>query len=289
MTYDYYELERDARLLWDSFAELTRVYIGRSVMGREIYCFKTGRGDRSVFLNGAHHGLEYLTSAFLVKFTGEFMQRARSRAPMYGVYPHKLSESVVIYTAPMINPDGVDIAANGLDITNPYHRRIISMTGIHSFSRVWQANARGVDLNHNYDADWRQGPAGPAPSVYGGQTPESEPEVKAVTEFVRGANPDLMIAFHSQGREIYYDFGGMIPKGAYDIGVSMAAASGYTLARPEGSAAYGGCKDWFISEFGAPGFTVEIGAGKNPLPLEVMDSVYEDNAKLILAAVSALL
>ena len=51
-----------------------------------------------------------------------------------------------------------------------------------------------------------------------------------------------------------------------------------------GSAAYGGCKDWFISEFGRMGFTVEVGLGRNPLPMEQLDEIYEENAKLLLTA-----
>lgn len=35
---------------------------------------------------------------------------------------------------------------------------------------------------------------------------------------------------------------------------------------PTGIADGGGFKDWFISEFCRPGFTIELGLGKNPLP-----------------------
>jgi len=36
----------------------------------------------------------------------------------------------------------------------------------------------------------------------------------------------------------------------------------------------GGFKDWFIEEFKKPGFTIEIGKGKNPLPIENFDDIY---------------
>jgi g-D-glutamyl-meso-diaminopimelate peptidase len=55
---------------------------------------------------------------------------------------------------------------------------------------------------------------------------------------------------------------------------------------PKGTAAYGGCKDWFIKEFGKSGFTVEIGHGKNPLPMSMLDDVYEENARIILCAMN---
>lgn len=59
----------------------------------------------------------------------------------------------------------------------------------------------------------------------------------------------------------------------------MATSSGYALDTPVGIADGGGFKDWFISEFGRPGFTVELGQGKNPLPAEnagkILDRVSE--------------
>ena len=94
----------------------------------------------------------------------------------------------------------------------------------------------------------------------------------------------MMITFHSQGKEIYYDFNGTVPQGAYETAQKMAAESGYTVSKPMGSAAFGGCKDWFISEFGRMGFTVEVGLGRNPLPMEQLDEIYEENAKLLLTA-----
>ena len=96
----------------------------------------------------------------------------------------------------------------------------------------------------------------------------------------------MLMAFHSQGGEIYYDFDGKAEKRSLDLANAFADASGYTAACPEGSAAYGGCKDWFINEFGKAGFTIEIGHGKNPLPMDKLDSVYKENAPLLLCALS---
>ena len=56
---------------------------------------------------------------------------------------------------------------------------------------------------------------------------------------------------------------------------------------PEGTASFGGCKDWFIKEFGREGFTVEIGQGLNPLPMSMLDDVYDENAKIILCAMES--
>ncbi len=285
MGYDYSKLINDIELFCNR-GEAECFSIGKSVMGKEIPCIKIRGGEKKILLSGAYHGLEYLTSLFLMKFVSHYADCVREKKEMFGENVHELSKSVTVFTVPMVNPDGVDIAVNGLDITNEYHRRLISMVGIHSFNSVWQANARGVDINHNFDARWHMTADKPSPSKYGGEKAESEPETKAVTEFVRCEKPDMLLAFHSQGGEIYYDFDGMAGEKSYEIACKMAKKSGYAVSVPTGTALYGGCKDWFIKEFGKSGFTVEIGHGKNPLPISMIDEVYEENARIILCAMS---
>ena len=63
----------------------------------------------------------------------------------------------------------------------------------------------------------------------------------------------MLLAFHSQGREIYYDFDGMTGENSVEIAKKMAEESGYAVCIPTGTASYGGCKDWFIKEFGKRG------------------------------------
>lgn len=285
MCYDYERMRSDVRSLGERFENAEVFSIGESVMEKEIPCLRIGRGDKKILLAGAFHGLEYLTAMFLVKFAGELAERIQGGGCFFGYDAAAAAERADIFIVPMVNPDGVDIAVHGLDITNPYHRALISMVGIHSFNRVWQANARGVDLNHNYDAKWSMVIDRPSPTKYGGEYPESEPETRALARLMRKEGFDAFLAFHSQGREIYYDFDGMESRRAGEVAAKMAAESGYAVRRPEGTAAFGGCKDWFVKEFGNLGFTVEIGSGKNPLPSSMIDEVYEENARLTLCAI----
>lgn len=273
----------------ESIAELAEKYpfvtcfdIGKSVMGRPIPCLRIGEGGRRVLLAGAFHGLEYLTAALLVRFAEDYAAHIAAKSDFFGCNAAALHNE--LYIIPMVNPDGTDIARNGIDIKNKAHRELIERVGICDFGSVWQANARGVDLNHNYDAEWSSVKDGCAPSKYGGEYPESEPETQAVAALVRSVGFDVLIAFHSQGREIYCDFSGYEPPGALRMAQQMARESGYKVCRPTGTAAFGGCKDWFIKEFDKCGFTVEIGKGKNPLPMSMLDDVYEENARLILCA-----
>ena len=284
--YDYEALKKQIYELNPVATEVEE--IGRSVMGRSIYCLKTGRGEKKLVLTGAHHGLEYITSMFLMKFLKEYESSAIENRNMFGKSARSFFSEIMLYVLPMVNPDGVDIAVNGLDITNEYHRRLISAVGIHSFRHVWQANARGVDLNHNYNALWQSIIEKPAPTLYGGESFESEPETAAVCAFLRKVRADMLVCFHSQGEEIYYDFDGCELPESKTIAEHMAAVSGYSVKRPQGTASVGGCKDWFIREFGKVGFTVEMGKGKNPLPDSEIEKIYPENARIVFSCMEDL-
>ena len=62
----------------------------------------------------------------------------------------------------------------------------------------------------------------------------------------------------------------------------MATASGYALDVPTGIASGGGFKDWFITEFCRPGFTVELGKGKNPLPITDAEEIYRRTEEMLM-------
>lgn len=288
MSYDYKCLTEDIRKLCGLYPFIETEVIGQSVMKKPIYCLRAGNGERKLFINCAHHGLEYLTSAFIMKFLFDFGAAILEDTEFFGYSAKELAQEVSLYVVPMVNPDGVDIAVNGLDITNPYHQKLISSVGIHSFNKVWQSNARGVDINHNYNASWRVVKTQPGESKYAGPYSESEPETKAMVDFIRKMDFDILIAFHSQGREIYYDFDGIVAENSLKLARKMAEESGYAVCIPTGSAAFGGCKDWFIKEFGKAGFTVEIGSGKNPLPIEMLNEIYDENSKIVLKTMEEL-
>lgn len=288
MGYDYKDCVFDIETLCRNRAYIKKMVIGKSVMKKPIYCIKIGTGKQKIFVNCAHHGLEYMTSAFIMKFLKNYARCFEQNKKISGKNARELYENVSLYVVPMVNPDGVDIAVNGLDITNSYHRKLISEVGVHSFNKVWQANINGVDINHNYDAGWRVVKGKPGATKYQGPYAESEPETKAMVNFIRKMNFDMLIAFHSQGGEIYYDFDGMMAENSKRIAEKMAQESGYLLSIPTGTASFGGCKDWFIKEFGKAGFTVEIGHGENPLPLEMLSDVYPENERLLVASMQEL-
>lgn len=284
--YDYKMLSEDIERLCGMSARVELFSIGKSVMGKPIYCIKIGQGERRLFLNAAHHGLEYLTSAMLMKFADKYITALERGERIGGCKAKSLYDRTTLYIVPMVNPDGVDLAIHGIRLDNKYHAELVRRVGILPFDRVWQANIRGVDINHNYNAMWQSVEKQPSATKYSGPYPESEEETKAMVSFTKSAEFDMVIAFHSQGREIYYDFNGLTAPNSYYMAQQFADVSGYKAAVPQGSAGFGGYKDWFINEFGKAGFTIEIGYGKNPLGMDLLEEVFGENLPIIVCAMA---
>jgi g-D-glutamyl-meso-diaminopimelate peptidase len=47
-----------------------------------------------------------------------------------------------------------------------------------------------------------------------------------------------------------------------------------------------GYKDWFIQRFRKPGFTVEVGLGASPLPLQDFDGMYKEVSAILREALN---
>lgn len=238
--------------------------IGNTREKRNIFCIEIGNGEKNAVFSAAFHGLEYLTATALIEFAKRFSEISE--------YHSRLR----LFVVPMVNPDGVEIAINGIDPKNAYHRDIIKHTGIIDFTKVWQANASGVDINHNFNAGWDSICDSPAPTKYGGEYPESEPETRAIANLLRKTEPELFIAFHSQGKEIYYDFNGLESESAKENAEFVAKRTGYKATVPDGTATFGGAKDYYIQEYHKEAYTVELGMGKNPLPHSALPEMIND-------------
>jgi g-D-glutamyl-meso-diaminopimelate peptidase len=182
----------------------------------------------------------------------------------------------------MLNPDGVEYSLHGVESENVLHSRLIKMNGGSLDFSHWQANARGVDLNHNYNAGFeeykiieRTNGISYGPTKFSGEYSESEPETRALCSFIRFLRPELALTLHTQGEEIYYTSGERSCALSLPIVKTLSRLTGYRIAFPSGTAKYGGFTDWFIDEFDKPSFTIECGLGKNPLPFSDMGRIYQ--------------
>jgi g-D-glutamyl-meso-diaminopimelate peptidase len=154
----------------------------------------------------------------------------------------------------------------------------------------------GVDLNLQYPACWlqareikfAQGYTRPAPRDYVGRFPLSQREARVLADYTEAIDPALVLAYHTQGKVIYWQFSDVFVPGARELGEKLAQVSGYALEDTPYESAFAGYKDWFIQYFRRPGFTIEVGAGENPLPLEQFDEIYRDNLGILTAAATGL-
>ena len=91
-----------------------------------------------------------------------------------------------------------------------------------------------------------------------------------------------MITYHTQGKEIYWQFQDYAPDISYKISQKFSEVSGYKLANVPYESSFAGFKDWFLQEFRKPGFTIEAGIGKNPLSISQFNEIYKDNLEILL-------
>ena len=111
--------------------------------------------------------------------------------------------------------------------------------------------------------------------------PLTEPESLALYNFTLSNDFRLVLAYHTQGKEIYWQFQNYTPPNSLAIGTQFANSSGYTLADTPYNSSFAGYKDWFIQQYRRPGFTIEAGIGTNPLPISQFNEIYRDNIGIL--------
>jgi murein DD-endopeptidase MepM/ murein hydrolase activator NlpD len=153
------------------------VVIGQSVQGRPITAYRIGSGPVKVVLIGNIHG----------SFESNTHVLAQQLLQHFEAHPEQVPDGVSLWILPTMNPDGL---ANGTR---------------------WNAN--DVDLNRNADTDldgcagndWSPdtvGLEGSYPGA-GGAYPFSEPEARAVRDFLSDAW--MAVFYHSAAEGIFVD------------------------------------------------------------------------------------
>ena len=217
-------------------AAITEIVIGDSVQGRPITAYRVGNGGIKVALIGNIHGA-YEANTHLL--TQQLLAHFQS-------HPDQVPEVVSLWFIPTMNPDGL-------------------ATG-----QRWNAN--GVDLNRNADTDldgcarndW-------SPDTYtsegrhrgaGGPYPFSEPEARAVRDFL--ADASIAVFYHSAAKAIFVDTCQLhIPTARLAEAVSLG--SNYPVPA-EGWAGYpvtGDFGDYLAGE-GVAAVTVELTSHDSP-------------------------
>lgn len=266
-----------------------------TAFGRPVRTLVIGEGERNVLFSASHHANEWITTPVLLKFAEDLAQALQNNGRLYGVSAQTISRAATIHLVPMVDPDGVDLVTGAIEPgTLEYEtaNRIADNFPNIPFPDGWKANLLGVDLNLQYPAGWlqareikfSQGYTRPAPRDYVGRAPLNQRESIALAEYTQAVDPAVVLAYHTQGQVIYWQFRDYQVPGARELGEEFARLSGYELADTPYESSFAGYKDWFIQNWRRPGFTIECGSGTNPLPIEQFDEIYKDNLGILVTA-----
>ena len=281
--------------LVEAYPFLRSEVLTTTAFGRPVRTLVIGEGERKVLYSASHHANEWITTPVILKFLEDLAEAVTNGGTLYGVSAENIVKAATIYTVPMVDPDGVDLVTGAIAPGSPEYtaaEQIASNFPAIPFPDGWKANLRGVDLNLQYPAGWlqareikfAQGFTQPAPRDYVGRAPLNQRESMALAEFTAQIDPALVLAFHTQGKVIYWQFRDIFVPGARELAEEFARVSGYELEDTPYESSFAGYKDWFIQNFRRPGFTIEVGRGENPLPLSEFDEIYRDNLGILVTA-----
>ena len=297
--YSYSEMVDDLEALEEKYGDkMSYTSIGKSHDGRNIYAVTLGNPDaeKQIVVSAGIHAREYLTPMLVMKQLEFYLYNYDGAA--YGDTPFsELFEEFSFRILPMCNPDGITLAQFGIDaiISEELRETIRSIyssdksrgytdDSLSDYLHYWKANAKGVDLNRNFDTpDWEKVNYVSSPSYinYKGTSPLSEPETKALSEYVSSlSSPVLSLAIHSQGEVLYFDCGQDSIHPSLALAKVVRECNGYkVIYDTRRDAAF---DDWCIIRKGIPSVTVETGNYdvKSPIPLSQFDSIWRANRDL---------
>lgn len=162
--------------------------IGTSVEGRKIESYTYGNGVKHiVFVGGIHGGYEWNSVLLAYKFM-DYLDKN----------PEVIPAGLTVTVIPSANPDGV------AEVVGKDGR--FTIADVSTSTKVLASgrfNSHGVDLNRNFDCNWKSKSTWQAKTVSAGTAAFSEPEAMAIRNFVVKNSPDVVIFWHSQSNAVY--------------------------------------------------------------------------------------
>ena len=270
--------------MYPEFTELKT--IGKSVEGRDIYALKLGKGEKEILMDGSLHAREHMTTNVILEMLDTYSANYLKNSIYEGYSPRSLLNNVSIWFIPMLNPDGVTLVQSGANGVKNGELSTKINKGSTNF-QAWKANVRGVDLNDNFDSNWdkiNSTVKSPSPSGYRGPRVFSEPESRALRDFVLSRDFKGYYSYHSSGQIIYWFNFQKDGQATRDITIArnVSSLTGYRVVPPMFVVGSGASTDWFIKQTKMPGLVIEISpyVGNKPVPLANWDSVWKLNRKV---------
>ncbi|MDD5711050.1 MAG: M14 family zinc carboxypeptidase [Candidatus Colwellbacteria bacterium] len=218
--------------------------IGKSVEGRPIVAYTYGDGaTHLLFIGGIHGGYEW-NSVLLSYQLMDYLE----------AYPAIVPEDLTVSVIPSANPDGVFevIGAEGRFTAVDVQAK----TGAVGTGRL---NAHGVDLNRNFDCKWRPESMWRGNVVDAGLAPFSEPEARAIRDFVLENDSVAVVFWHSQSNAVYAsECENGILAGTRAAMNAYTKASGYPAVDSFDAYEITGDAEGWLASIGIPAITVEL-------------------------------
>lgn len=221
--------------------------IGSSVEGRSIDAYTFGSGDTHIlFVGGIHGGYEWNSVVLAYKFIDYL-----------NTNPDFVPEGLTVSIVPSANPDGVfKVVRKEGHITEadaPDDSTLPFGTG--------RFNANNVDLNRNFACKWQPKSMWRGNVVSAGTAPFSEPEVRAIRDYVGAYNVKAVVFWHSQSNAVYASEceGGILPE-TLDIMNAYASAAGYPAVDTFDAYSVTGDAEGWLASLDIPALTVELSA-----------------------------
>jgi predicted deacylase len=220
-----------------------KTIIGQSVQGRNIEAYSYGKGEDLVtFVGGIHGGYEW-NSIMLAYQMIDYLTENQNIIP----------KNITVTIIPNANPDGL------YKVTGKDGRFLLSDIKKDLPTGAGRFNANNVDLNRNFACNWQATSTWRSNIVSAGSSVFSEPEAKAIQNFVLTNKPKAMIFWHSQSNTIYASAcnNGILPI-TRDIMNIYSKASGYPTSDTFDSYVITGAVEDWLASINIPAITVEL-------------------------------
>lgn len=292
--YTYDDLCQDVEALRQAFGSKMKLNsIGFSADNRSIFEIVIGSNNakKDIYYVAGLCGAEYMTSMVIMKQVEYYLHYYD--AGYYNGYAFSdLFDNVRVHVIPMLNPDSVQVSQlllQGVSDTRlktqlkEWYDRDQSAGGINlnleNYLRFFYANAEGTDLRRNFPYQWdlANTVAEPASNGYRGRSEGSSAEVKAILNSIRKNDPSIVVAYHTTGSKIFYQYS------QRDDVLSKAKSYGYTLSKmmtyelSEKKLAedgYGTLAGFCNNVEAIPALTINLGNGSAPLSLSEFNAIW---------------
>lgn len=267
--------------------------IGTTVTKRGIFSLSLGEGDENVLFLSGLCAEETAAPLLLYRFFARLCESYGTDGMLAGVKIRRTLRGRKITVVPCLTPDAFEIRRFGA-IGAGCYTGLVSRAAEQDFKN-WRANARGVNVAHNFDCQFRtvlleHGNAKncPSPFAYAGPAPESEAETAALTRLCAHVDFRHSVTVSGFGQRVFWNAPARdTQKNGVPITAKILAAAGdYTLSQKENTIKHGSFPMWFSEACGAPAY--EIAPGKYPRisSESEFDALYRElEEMLVLAAI----